>query len=227
MTCVEDMADYYLKAIQTVQPQGPYLLGGHSFGALVAFEMAYQLQRQGQNVARLAILDLPALRPDRHPTELDWNDAKWMATIAHILESLSGENLGLSFEDFQPLDAQAQLSLLKARLERVNLLPQETSIHTVRGIVQVIKADELAFLRYVPPVGYPNRITLFKTSEVYQDELGMLDEEIPNDPAWGWRRLSSEPVEVHRVAGDHSTMLTEPHVQVLAEKLRDCLDKVQ
>ncbi|MEK8015446.1 MAG: amino acid adenylation domain-containing protein [Candidatus Parabeggiatoa sp.] len=224
-TCVEDIADYYLEAIRTVQPQGPYLLGGHSFGALVAFEMAYQLQRQGQNVARLAILDMPALRPDRHPTELDWNDAKWMATIAHILESLSGENLGLSNEDFQPLDAQAQLSLLKARLERVNLLPQETSINTVRGIVQVIKADELAFLRYVPPTGYPNRITLFKTSGVYQDELGMLDEKIPDDPAWGWGRLSSEPVEVYRVQGNHSTMLTEPHVQVLADKLRECLEQ--
>jgi acyl carrier protein len=66
-TRVEDMADYYLKAIQTVQPQGPYLLGGHSFGVIVAFEMAQQLHRQGQKVARLAILDLPALLPERQP----------------------------------------------------------------------------------------------------------------------------------------------------------------
>jgi len=225
-TCVEDIADYYLEAIRTVQPQGPYLLGGHSFGALVAFEMAQQLHRQGQKVALLAILDLPALLPDREPTELDWSEAKWMATIAYILESLSGKTLGLSEDDFQALDANAQLKFLSSRLERANLLPVDAGINYVRSIVQVIKADELAFLRYVPPAGYPNRITLFKTGDVYADELGMLGE-IPDDRAWGWGHLSTEPVEVQVVPGNHTTMLTEPYVQVLAEKLGECLDKVQ
>jgi len=220
LTAVEYIATYYLEAIRTVQSQGPYLLGGHSFGALVAFEMAQQLSRQGQNVALLAILDLPALHPDRQPTELDWDEAKWMATIAQILESLSGKHLALCYEDFQPLDTEAQLTLLSTRLESVNLLPPEAGINYVHSIVQVIKADELAFLRYVPSTGYPNRITLFKTSEVYQDELGMLDEEIPVDPAWGWGHLSTEQVEVHVVPGNHTSMLTEPQVQVLADKLK-------
>jgi len=224
-TCVEDVAAYYLEAIRTVQAQGPYFLGGHSFGALVAFEMAQQLHRQGQTVALLAILDLPALRPDREPIELDWNEAQWMAAIAQILEALSGKTLGLSFDDFQALDADDAHKLLKERLESVNLLPVDADINTVRRLVQVIKADELAFLRYVPPAGYPNRITLFKTGDVYQDELGIL-EEIPDDPAWGWGCLSTEQVEVLMVPGTHTTMLTEPHVQVLADKLRQCLDKV-
>jgi len=37
------MAAYYIKALRTVQPEGPYFLGGWSFGGLVAFEMAQQL----------------------------------------------------------------------------------------------------------------------------------------------------------------------------------------
>jgi amino acid adenylation domain-containing protein len=225
LSCVEDIAAYYLEAIRTVQPQGPYLLGGHSFGALVAFEMAQQLQQQGQTVALLAILDLPALRPERSPIELDWNEAKWMATIASILESLSGKTLGLCEADFQALDTDAQLERLSVRLEKVKLLPVEAGINYVRRIVQVIKADEIAFLRYVPPADYPNRITLFKTGDVYQDDLGILAE-IPDDPAWGWGRLSTEPVEVFRVPGNHTTMLTEPHVPVLAEKLKECLEKI-
>ena len=224
-TCVEDIATYYLEAIRTLQPQGPYLLGGHSFGALVAFEMAQQLERQGQTVVFLAILDLPALHPDREPTELDWEEGKWMATIAHILESLSGKTLELCEQDFLALDTNTQLELLSTRLESVNLLPPDTGINYVRSLVQVIKADELAFLRYVPPTGYPNQITLFKTSDVYQDELGMLDE-IPTDPAWGWERLSTKPVEVHEIPGSHTSMLTEPHVQVLADKLKKCLDEI-
>jgi len=41
----------YLEGLREVQPQGPYLLGGYSFGGLVAFEMAQQLRRQGQEIA--------------------------------------------------------------------------------------------------------------------------------------------------------------------------------
>ena len=56
-TRVEDMAAHYLEAIRTIQPQGPYLLGGLSFGGTVAFEMARQLQAKGEPVALLALLD--------------------------------------------------------------------------------------------------------------------------------------------------------------------------
>ena len=55
---------HYIEALQTVQPQGPYQLGSHSFGGLVAFEMAQQLQKQGHEVALLAILDMYAQFPN-------------------------------------------------------------------------------------------------------------------------------------------------------------------
>ena len=48
---IEDMAAYYIEALRTVQPTGPYLLGGWSMGGVVAFEMAQQLHAQGQQVA--------------------------------------------------------------------------------------------------------------------------------------------------------------------------------
>src|ERR1019366_6007180 len=56
-TRIADMAAYYIQALQTVQPTGPYLLGGWSMGGVVTFEMAQQLHAQGQLVALLAILD--------------------------------------------------------------------------------------------------------------------------------------------------------------------------
>jgi pimeloyl-ACP methyl ester carboxylesterase len=54
---VEDMATDYIHAIQMCQPQGPYFLGGYSFGGLIAFEMAHQLLQQGQQIALLVLLD--------------------------------------------------------------------------------------------------------------------------------------------------------------------------
>jgi thioesterase domain-containing protein len=56
-TRVEDMAAHYLTEIRQVQPHGPYFLGGYSFGGAVAYEMARQLQAEGERVAFLALLD--------------------------------------------------------------------------------------------------------------------------------------------------------------------------
>jgi aspartate racemase len=57
------MAAYYIELIQTVQPEGLYLLGGWSVGGIIAFEMARQIQAQGQEVSLLALIDssLPIL----------------------------------------------------------------------------------------------------------------------------------------------------------------------
>ncbi|WP_069885774.1 amino acid adenylation domain-containing protein [Streptomyces luteocolor] len=54
---VEEMAAHYVEEIRAVQPEGPYRLLGWSFGGIVAFEMAVQLQRQGLEVGLLTMLD--------------------------------------------------------------------------------------------------------------------------------------------------------------------------
>jgi amino acid adenylation domain-containing protein len=61
LTQVEEMASLYLREVQKIQPQGPYFLGGLSFGGMVSFEMAQLLQAQGQDVALLALIDTPGL----------------------------------------------------------------------------------------------------------------------------------------------------------------------
>ncbi len=54
---ISEMAGRYIQALQQVQPEGPYLLGGWSMGGIIAFEMAQQLQRDGQEISLLALLD--------------------------------------------------------------------------------------------------------------------------------------------------------------------------
>jgi len=54
--CVEDMATSYIEALRVRQPEGPYFFG-NSFGGVIAFEMAQQLNAIGQKVALLAMID--------------------------------------------------------------------------------------------------------------------------------------------------------------------------
>lgn len=62
---IQDIAAAYLIALKKTQPEGPYLLGGASLGGLIAIEMAYQLQQQGETKINILLLDTWALQNDR------------------------------------------------------------------------------------------------------------------------------------------------------------------
>lgn len=57
LTSIPQMAERYIQEIRRVQPEGPYRIGGYSFGGLVAYEMAQMLEAQGIEVALLALFD--------------------------------------------------------------------------------------------------------------------------------------------------------------------------
>ena len=54
---LSEIAARCVAAMQVHQPTGPYYLGGYSFGATVAYEMACQLEEQGHEIGLLAIID--------------------------------------------------------------------------------------------------------------------------------------------------------------------------
>ena len=56
-TRIAEMAAYHIDRIRSVQPHGPYLVGGMCAGGVIAFEIARQLQSQGEKVAVVALID--------------------------------------------------------------------------------------------------------------------------------------------------------------------------
>ena len=58
-TSVPDLAARFRRDILTIQPTGPYLLGGMCEGGIIALEIALQLQAQGHEIALLAEFDTP------------------------------------------------------------------------------------------------------------------------------------------------------------------------
>ncbi len=221
---IEEIARQYIKAIQTVQPVGPYFLGGHSFGSHVAFEMAQQLQRIGQSVAYVAILDTPAPIFEVNPQDFsNWDNADWMYRFAELVEELSGENLQISKEALASLTPESQLNYFQQVLERVGVLPPQSDIKLVRGLLQVFRTQ--CQIDYVPHNTSPIPITLFRAQEVNpQLENFSL---VFQDQAWGWNQFSDGEVEIYTVPGSHISMMSEPHVKVLAQQLQKSLYQVQ
>jgi amino acid adenylation domain-containing protein len=97
---VSEMAARYLDAIRRVQPEGPYMLGGWSFGGLVAYEMAQQLQRAGQEVGLLALIDT-------HPgtvLEIELDDEALLRQFKSDMNAMNGsEGAGLDSDHLNRL----------------------------------------------------------------------------------------------------------------------------
>ncbi|KAH8681976.1 alpha-aminoadipyl-cysteinyl-valine synthetase [Xylariales sp. PMI_506] len=54
---IEELADYYLSLIKSIQPEGPYDLLGWSFGGILALEMAQRLTSRGERIRTLSLID--------------------------------------------------------------------------------------------------------------------------------------------------------------------------
>lgn len=220
---VEEMARHYVEAIRSVQPEGPYWLGGHCFGGIVAFEIAQQLAHAGESIALLAVLDIPAPAPKETSSVYDGDDATWTLRLGQVLEQASGKDFGLARDDLAGLDPDQQAQYLKEKLTQGGMLPVGADAAHVRGLVKVFKANSSA--RYLPnePVQRVP-IALFRASEYHSDfDFPSADEDAGggSDSSLGWSRYSKGPVEVSQVPGNHLTMMWEPHVQGLAKCLGD------
>jgi amino acid adenylation domain-containing protein len=209
---IEEMAAYYINAIRTVQAEGPYLLGGWSMGGVVAFEMAQQLHAQGEKVALLALLDARIPTADEEGADEDF-EARLLIDFVRYF--------GLSLD---PRDALARLpknELLERVLEHAKsagLMPSDIEVSQAQPFIELCKADFRATRNYELR-RYPGRITLFKAGQ----ELAGCS----SDPTLGWAEWAGGGVDVHVVPGNHATMVYKPHVEVLAETLRACLDQVR
>jgi thioesterase domain-containing protein len=220
---IEDMAAEYNMALREIQPHGPYFLGGWSFGGLVAFEMAQQLLHQDQVVALLALLDSLAPPPKQQPAD-DTLHPDFDDDIARVFIQFVGpENIPLSEEEFLRLEMNERLIYATEALQKAKIVPPDTNMHQILHIVHMLQTNEHAAMSYVPQP-YPERITLF-CAELSDDRTETKRAVDRTDPANGWSALSPQPVEVYRVPGTHATMVSEPHVSTLAERLRICLSQ--
>ena len=136
---VEDMADLYLQHLRKRQPEGPYYVGGYSFGGLVALEVARRLVESGQEIGLLALVD----------TYFAGQQSNW--SLASRFFSLSSDQ---------------KLAYLKKRATRYRrgIKRRIDSLFLPRAVKAVREACAVAEQKYCPSI-YPGAVTLFRARE--------------------------------------------------------------
>jgi amino acid adenylation domain-containing protein len=214
LVAVKDMAAYWLEEVLKIHPEGPFLLGGHSFGGKVAFELAQQLIRRGREVALVAVLGTTAPHPDVQPMAQNWDGARFLPELGKVMEEYLERPLGITEEILAPMSEAEQLDYVKNILIAANWLPPEIETKQFLGIVNVYRTNVSADYQPDDAVAL-DQLVLIKGDTEKQHWP------VQNEPKWGWDRFAKQ-VAVHVTPGSHTSMLANPNVHSLAHYLRDC-----
>ena len=211
----EEMAADYIRELRSIQPNGPYFLGGFSGGGITAFEIAKQLRAEGEEIALLVLLDTPL--PQSPPlSSVDRMSVHWQRLRT------KGPSY---FSEWAKNRYQWELQKFQNRFDQDNdnTLPFDFQSEGIEiAFRQALDAYEISH--------QPLTVNLFrpKLDQAYSLSGGRTantDRElIFHDNGWS---PYVDNIQVFEVPGDHDSMVLEPNVRVLAAQLRSIIEMAE
>jgi amino acid adenylation domain-containing protein len=223
---LEEMVSYYLEEIRSVQPQGPYCLGGYCLGGMLALEAAHQLRAQNEDVDLVVMINTATRN---YPVYL-YGTTK----VRRALHSMA-LRFALEFDNLSHRPRDTMWHYVLARAKRVKDLYQhrikmlwdylspprrrgvqkQSIIYDLERLAAAIERAEAAYR----PKPYGGKVLLLHAK---RQPLGIL-----RDPMLGWDGLLTGDVKTQEAPGFRQNMLYEPNVAVLALLIADALQEVE
>jgi amino acid adenylation domain-containing protein len=214
-TLVEEMATHYVREVRRQRPEGPYHLIGYCFGALVAFEMALQFRRAGQEVGAVVMLNggSPDYIRAGGNTDRRWAQAAIGGQAAagqrRARRGPLGRALSILARPWRALRRKVKGLVFLGRV--TGWLPVPFSAELQEELFQQI--TRRAELRYYPGKS-PGRV-------VVAQSFGP-----STDPNLGWGEIAEGGAEAWEIAAAHDAerqLLNEPAVGEVASRLDELL----
>ncbi len=222
---IEEMAEFYISEIIENQPEGPYFIGGSSFGGLIAYEIARRFHEEGREVGMLALFDTSTpeykakldpkatklkmkLHRARQRVQLHVDSLKVLSGSARVEYSLSKAKKGI-----RKYRRRVQNLFAKAVRKGFTVAGGKSAIP--RSYIQ-LENQLVAARKKFKPKPFPGKATLFRAS--------IQPNGFEHDPMLGWDNYLPE-IEVVEVYGHHTSIIAEPYVRGLAELLNTTLEQ--
>ncbi len=220
---IEEMASHYIKEIKSVQSQGPYLIGGWCLGGSVAYEMAQQLNNQGDEVALLVLVetahpDFPEFLPNISAVQ------KMIYLILHRLD--------LEMSNFLEVKSWAKITFTIARVKRLwfqllvlieNMMEKTIGKtgyklpHSQAYYIDKLSQSHIKAYEDYLPKSYNGHTVHFVAAKQPRG--------IYKDYSLGWKNIASDHLIISKVKGHRIGIISEPRVKFLAAKLREYIDQ--
>jgi amino acid adenylation domain-containing protein len=205
-TDLREMAAFYIKEVRSLQPEGPYLLGGRCFGGSVAFEMAQQLRAAGQEVGLLVVFDTwpPMLAPIPVYEAPKRDTGHLIKRTFHHMQRGGFWNVARKYLTNEFMKARYYV---KTKYDMVFSNPKEKLFR------ELWVTHTNTYINYV--------------AEKYSGKISMIDaEDLDIEHSDGWKYLAEGGIESYMIKGaTHYTIMKEPYIRQLAERLNYFLEK--
>ena len=233
-TRISEMAAHHIEKLRSIQSHGPYLLGGMCAGGVIAYEIARQLQGQGETVAMVALIDAADVAA---PTKT------WRFAQQRIQSFSAVFNPDTSVPFRRSVLVMFKKALRKAKNlvaylvgQRARNLRDGITMRLFRfymdqgfGLPRALEKIPVrtvylfAEKSYQPETPYHGELLLFRATHGDGDDEPYIERY--SDPLLGWGSRTTGNVRVWDIPGGHSSMLQEPNVQVLAARVQAYLDQ--
>jgi amino acid adenylation domain-containing protein len=191
---VQDTAIIYYHNLVEFYPRGPYLLIGHSGRGLFTLELARVLLQNGKDVAFLGLLDTRLHRSIPPVERLKFHTTNLLSK--NLPEALQYTEISL-----RRFSTRAWIKILN---------PKTVERYQKEGRVRGQEVMNHLMRIYVSKP-YPGQATLFSIANPPSETL--------ENPKEQWADTFIGQLDIVTVPGDHVSMLKQPHVTVLAEKI--------
>jgi amino acid adenylation domain-containing protein/non-ribosomal peptide synthase protein (TIGR01720 family) len=205
---VEELAERAISEMRKLQPNGGLRLVGHSFGGIVALAVAALEEAAGRPPELLTVLDLKP-PPGGIEAGLLNDEAGLIAEIATAASKFFERPVLLTLDELRPLDTNQRVLRLQQAFTAAQILPDGVGTTAVEALLDSYRQCIGALRNYV---AVPVQVAIHV---VEADESPTLAEGLQ-----GWHALTSKGATIHKVSGDHITMIVEPNVAELTDLVR-------
>jgi amino acid adenylation domain-containing protein len=213
LSSIEEIAAHYIAAIQTQNPDGPYALAGYSFGGIIAFEMAKQLEAAGKEVKMLAMFDTYAYRSTYYDPLIPKIYKKGRFYINRIWHTFTFSN---GFKNTIDYKTKSVKRILTRYYWKLKYGKNQNQVGFFGYSNKIDEMNIYAEKRYqLKP--YNIKVDLFRAlnKTFYLDDGEYL----------GWKPYALKGISIHDIPGEHNTIFKAPNDKIFAGVLQKCLDE--
>jgi thioesterase domain-containing protein len=194
------------------RPADNVVIGGWSFGGVVALEVAHILRRGGTGVGRIIVIDMPAPVPEGVTRPIDdVSDAELLAALAEQEAHRLARPFHVATDD--------SFGAVAERMIDAGLAPRAAPREWFLRLVGGYRGRLRSLQEYTPREAIDVPIAVFRASKAESALPGVFDGNA-TDPTWGWHRLTSVEARGFAVAGGHADALSGPPVARIVEEVR-------
>ncbi len=201
---LRSQAEHYYSCLLKAGVDKPVMLAGSSYGGLVCYELDRLYQKSGHQTALLTLFDSPGPGYMPEIIETEAEICAWMLSA-----DIPGREYNIDLMRMQKLNHEERLGLLLDQI-RKGIMPNAT-VKDVTNLLRVF-SQNIANMQNWNPELHHTRILFFKATE--QKEL------LAENPELAWIPLAAGGLDILIAPGDHSSMLSFPHVNFIAKEIK-------